>query len=500
MRLRLVSLWLTALLVWLGLALIYAGWLLGEERTATHEGFQTQSRILHRLLTQRAEQHEAILAALIAAEHSFGIFTGLFETFAASLQRGYPQISSIERYRKAADGGWQQIASQPTPPLDAAVLEGVREPLRQGSLTVTSGSAHYRLLRASQQGSVFAIRIATDRLLPPEELPGPLMAIQLAASNGLSLWQLPARQSSWPGLAPLVFNKHLGSHSQPFLLSTRQPPLPAHLPWGRLVLGIAALLLISLLCSWAIEQYRKSSLARRQLALAQASRINTMGELAAGIAHELNQPLAAMLANSQALAHFIADDPPDLQGARQAAGNLARQAKRAGAIVQRLRQFMSPHVARVEPVELRAVVEGALMLTRETMRRQQIKVSTSLPNGLPTVLGDAIGFEQVLVNLLLNASEAMQEQSVRLLDIKLTQEQQSVRLDVADSGPGLNAEAASRLFEPFFTTKPGGLGLGLSICASIIEQAGGALNVARSSTGGCLFSLTLPVASEEFAS
>jgi signal transduction histidine kinase len=497
MRLKPVPLWLSALLVWLGLSLAYATWLLGEQRAATLEAFETQSRIVHRLLTQRAEQHEAILAALIAAELSMGTSSGLFETFAASLQRAYPQVASIERYRKTAQGRWQQIASQPTPPLSDGVLEALPERPGQGPLNVAAAEpGHYRLLRRSQHGSIFALRIASERLLQPEELPPPFMGAELSASDGLVLWQLPVRQPSWTGLAPLLFSKHLGSQSQPFLLTSRQAPLPEQLPWLRLGMASAMLLMVSLLSCWAMEQYRQSSIARRQLALAQASRINTMGELAAGIAHELNQPLAAMLANSQALANFIADDPPDLPGAHQAAGNLARQAKRAGAIVHRLRQFMSPHTPQAESVELRGVVEGALALTRETLRRQQIKVHASLPSGLPPALGDAIGFEQVLVNLLLNAAEAMSGQPLRRLDVSLTREARSLRLDVADSGPGLSSEAANRLFEPFFTTKQGGLGLGLTICSSIVEQAGGQLSVASRPAGGCLFSVTLPIAME----
>ena len=115
---------------------------------------------------------------------------------------------------------------------------------------------------------------------------------------------------------------------------------------------------------------------------------------------------------------------------------------------------------------------------------------------MPPVLGDAIGFEQVLVNLLLNAAEAMGGQPLRRLDVSLTREARSLRLDIADSGPGLSSEAASRVFEPFFTTKQGGLGLGLTICSSIIEQAGGQLSVASSPAGGCLFSVTLPIVME----
>ncbi|MDA7086100.1 ATP-binding protein [Pseudomonas sp. SA3-5] len=492
-----LSPWLAALLVWLGLSLGYAYWLLGEERVRTFEAFETQSRILHRLLTQRAEQHEAILAALVAAERSLGTSTALFESFAGSLQRSYPQIVGIERYRREPTGRWTRNASQASPALAAVTLESLPALSGQARLWVLADDPeHYRLLRSSPTGTLYAIRIARARLLQPEELPAERMTAQLTSDDGLLLWQVVAQASRWSDLTPLLFRKTLGSHSQPFQLATEQSPMPERLPWLRLAIGIVTLLSISLLCCWAFAQYRHSSIARRQLALAQASRINSMGELAAGIAHELNQPLAAILANSQALAHFMADDPVDLSGAQQAAGNLARQAKRAGAIVHRLRQFLSPKADRVEPVDLRGVVEDALALTQATLRRQQIKVKTALSSGLPTVLGDAVAFEQVLVNLLLNAAEAMSECAERRLDIHLTQEGQVLRLEIADSGPGLSTEAAARLFEPFYTTKPGGLGLGLTLCASIIEQAGGRLTVEPSPAGGCRFSVILPVATQ----
>lgn len=495
---RSLSPWLVAGVVWLVLSLGYGYWLLAEERLRTLEAFETQSRILHRLLTQRAEQHEALLAALLAAEQSLGPSAALFETFAASLQRSYGQIVAIERYRRTAAGHWQRSASQAGPALDGATLDSLPAGSAPGRLTVlVEDPRHFRLLRASPSGALYAIRIASDRLLQAEERPPGMLAAQLSSGEGALLWQMAAQASRWADLAPLEFRKTLASQSQPFVLSTRQPPLPEQLPWLRLAIGVAALLSISLLSCWVLVQYRQGRIARRQLAWAQASRINSMGELAAGIAHELNQPLAAILANSQALGHFLADEPPDLPGVEQAADSLARQAKRAGAIVHRLRQFLSPKADRVEPVDLGTVVEEALALTQETLRRQQIKVVTALPAGLPAVLGDAVAFEQVLVNLLLNAAEAMSECPERRLEIALSREGGQLCLTIADSGPGLSAEVAARLFEPFFTTKPGGLGLGLTLCASIIEQAGGHLAAESRATGGCLLRINLPIATEE---
>lgn len=477
----------------LALMLLYSTWLLLDSQASQAQSFETNSRILHRLLTQRAEQHEAIFAALLAAEATVAEQDQeLLQSFASALQHAYPQVAAIERYRRNAAGQWQAMgAGQAQSAVPAATLNNVSS---AGALTVAADTpGHFRLLRKSPAGSVHSIRINTQRLLEPEERPQASISLRLTSDAGLTLWQVPAERHSWSWLSPLEFHKALSSRSQPLLLSTSQPPLAESLPWLRWLAGLGIIGLACALLFWAFEQYQRSRLAQRRLLFAQASRINSMGELAAGIAHEVNQPLTAILATSQALAHLIEDEPPDLPGVRQAAANLARHAKRAGAIIHRLRQFISPQASQAGAVELKAVVEEALALLQESFKQQQIKVSSALPNGLPPVLGDAVGLEQVLVNLLLNASEAMAEQSQRHLHISLQRAGQQLLLEISDSGHGLDAESSKRLFEPFYTTKLAGLGLGLSICASIVEQSAGQLSARNGPAGGCILSLTLPL-------
>ncbi|MDP3816635.1 ATP-binding protein [Pseudomonas sp.] len=479
----------------LALMLLYSAWLLLDSQASHAQTFETDSRILHRLLTQRAEQHEAIFAALLAAEATVAEQDqGLLQSFAVALQHAYPQVAGIERYRQSADGQWQQMEAGHAPAQTAVPAVVLDSASSAGALTVLADAdGYFRLLRKSPAGSVHSIRIATQRLLEAEEKPPATMSLQLTTDAGLTLWQVPAERQSWPWLTPLEFHKALSSRSQPLLLSTRQPPLAETLPWLRWLAGLGIIGLACALFFWAFEQYQRSRLAQRRLLFAQASRISSMGELAAGIAHEVNQPLTAILATSQALAHLIDDEPPDLAGVRQAAANLARHAKRAGAIIHRLRQFISPQTSQATAVELKAVVEEALALLQESFKQQQIRVSTALPGGLPPVLGDAVGLEQVLVNLLLNASEAMAELSQRHLHISLQRAGQKLLLEISDSGPGLDAESSKRLFEPFYTTKPAGLGLGLSICASIVEQSAGQLSARNGPAGGCILSLTLPL-------
>jgi signal transduction histidine kinase len=489
----LIRRWWLPLASGLTLMLLYSAWLLLDSQASHAQTFETDSRILHRLLTQRAEQHEAIFAALLAAEATVAEQDqGLLQSFASALQHAYPQVAGIERYRQNADGQWQQIATEPAQAaVPAAALDSASS---AGALSVLADAhGYFRLLRKSPTGSVHSVRIDTRHLLESEEMPPATLSLQLTTDAGLPLWQMPAERQSWPWLSSLEFRKALSSRSQPLVLTTRQPPLAESLPWLRWLAGLGIIGLACALFFWAFEQYQRSRLAQRRLLFAQASRINSMGELAAGIAHEVNQPLTAILATSQAMAHLIDDEPPDLAGARQAAANLARHAKRAGAIIHRLRQFISPQTNQVAAVELKAVVEEALALLQESFKQQQIRVSSALPNGLPPVLGDAVGLEQVLVNLLLNASEAMAEQSQRHLHISLQRVGQKLLLEISDSGHGLDAESSKRLFEPFYTTKPAGLGLGLSICASIVEQSAGQLSARNGPAGGCILSLTLPL-------
>lgn len=478
----------------LTLMLFYSAWLLLDSQASHAQAFETDSRILHRLLTQRAEQHEAIFAALLAAEATVAE-QDLLQSFASALQHAYPQVAGIERYRQTTDGQWQRISSGHPPALAPAPVAALDNASSAGALSVLAeADGYFRLLRKSPAGSVHSVRIATQRLLETEEQPPATMGLQLTTDAGIPLWQVSAQRQSWSWLSPLEFRKALSSRSQPLLLTTRQPPLAERLPWLRWFAGLGIISLACALFFWAFEQYQRSRLAQRHLLFAQASRINSMGELAAGIAHEVNQPLTAILATSQALAHLVDDEPPDLPGVRQAALNLARHAKRAGAIIHRLRQFISPQTSQAGAVELKAVVEEALALLQESFKQQQIRVNTALPNGLPPVLGDAIGLEQVLVNLLLNACEAMAEQNQRHLQISLQRTGQKLLLEISDSGHGLDAESSRRLFEPFYTTKPAGLGLGLSICASIVEQSAGQLSARNGPAGGCILSLTLPLA------
>lgn len=228
--------------------------------------------------------------------------------------------------------------------------------------------------------------------------------------------------------------------------------------------------------------------------LAHVARLNTMGEMASGIAHELNQPLSAIVSYNQACLRMLEDEHPDLDLVEQAMRSTAQQATRAGDILQRLRAFVSKQPVRWEPISLNQIVHNTLMLADHALRENGIETLIKLQDTLPPVMGDAIQIEQVTLNLLTNAMDALkhkpQPRQIRL-ETSCTDELACLR--VVDNGPGIPEAMVHKLFTPFSTTKPHGMGLGLTICQSIIESHQGHISGRSLPDGGSSFRITLPL-------
>ena len=228
--------------------------------------------------------------------------------------------------------------------------------------------------------------------------------------------------------------------------------------------------------------------------LAHANRVATMGQLTASIAHEVNQPIAATVLNAETGLRWLDAEPPDLDEARQAFGDIVRDGNRAAAIVHRIRNLSKKAPARDERVDISAVIREVIELTRSEVMKNGVLVQTQLAEGLPLVQGDRVELQQVILNLILNAVEAMSEMSEGSRELLITTgktESDDVLVAVRDSGPGLAPDAFERLFEGFYTTKPSGMGLGLSICRSILEGHGGRLWATANSPRGAVFQVTL---------
>lgn len=229
--------------------------------------------------------------------------------------------------------------------------------------------------------------------------------------------------------------------------------------------------------------------------LAHLSRVTTVSELSGSLAHELNQPLAIILSNAQAAQRLLVQNPPDIAEVREILADIVSEDRRAGDVIQRLRALLKRGETRLQSLDLNEVVEEVLRLARSDLIGRGIILHRELAGALPPVLGDRIQLQQVLLNLILNAGDAMADNppAQRQLTLATTQADGTVRLSVADTGCGLPPEV-DRVFTPFYTTKKNGLGLGLPICRSIVTAHKGRLWAAAHPEGGAVFHIELPVA------
>ena len=220
-----------------------------------------------------------------------------------------------------------------------------------------------------------------------------------------------------------------------------------------------------------------------------------MGQLTASIAHEVNQPIAAVVTNAQAALRWLNMQPPDSEEVRQALDRIVRNGRRAGDVISRIRALVAKAAPRNDQLDINELVLDVVALTRSELRSSGTSLQTRLANGLPLILGDRIQLQQVMLNLILNAIEAMSgsRDGSRDLLIRTTQDGPgSVLVAVQDSGPGLKPESVDQLFDAFYTTKPGGMGMGLSICRSIIEAHGGRVWATANVPPGAVLQFTLP--------
>lgn len=239
----------------------------------------------------------------------------------------------------------------------------------------------------------------------------------------------------------------------------------------------------------------KNRLQEMQAELAHVSRLNEMGQMTSALAHELNQPLTAIMNYLRAAQRTVtALDDPAVVRAREMMDKAAGQTTRAGEIIRRLRDFVEKRDARHAREDVNKTVEEAISLALVGASDANIGVTLNFDRNIPSVLMDRIQIQQVVLNLVRNAVEALQEVSVRELTIKTGLEENGyVYASFSDTGPGLPDEVASRLFQPFVTTKEKGMGIGLSICQSIVNGHGGLLSATPNENGGTTFCFRLPV-------
>ena len=387
-------------------------------------------------------------------------------------------------------------ASPPPALIEEVSLDGKPVPPRSGAMSVPPGSheleIHFTAFNYAKPEQIrFRYRLAGEGWIEADrqrsvrfsQLPPGNYGFELSAANQDGRWN--------------EMGTSLAFTVQPFAWQT----------WWFRVAALAALFGFGGFTTWWLvrrqHQRELQELERNrqhQAELAHVARVSTMGELAASVAHELNQPLGAILANAEAAELFLQQDPPALDELRAILADIRQDDERAGEVIRRMRALLRKRELDRQPLEINSVVEDVLQVVSGDAALRKTAISADLAPLLPKILGDRVHLQQVLLNLILNGMDAMAEQprERRRLSVRTRPGADGlVELVVTDLGHGIEPDKLPRLFEPFYTTKTNGMGMGLSIARRIIEAHRGRIWAENNASGGAAFHVTLPVVQEE---
>lgn len=473
--------------------------LIQQSLAQQREDFETGARIAHRLLSQRAVQHEAVLVTLSL----------LRATPDARLTAVYPQVLQLRQ--RTVGETW------PGPDRLRTALEAAEQSSRKPQLAAAyMATGRFWIVMPTPNGAgaaaeAHALEVSLALMVPWSEWPFGASPEAMQASStrawlvhGGAAFAMHAEAASSATNPPLAlrqftFDKRLAAESQPFTLHVEQNYRIADLPWLSLALWLAAW---SALLAGGVHMLRLRRARRRAealLRLGQVSRLNALGEMAAGLAHELNQPLTAVLANTQAAMRLLDDDPPEADAARAAMTQAAAQARRAADVVARLRRSIERPGGKCVTVDLAELVRSSANLLEPECRRRGVAMAVSGADAVP-VAADPVALEQIVHNLIGNALNALEATPAPSLQLAVTRDPaaRQARLSVRDNGPGVAAAVRDHLFEPFVSARPGGLGLGLSLCDTLATEMGGRLRH-QAASPGAEFILELPLARSDDA-
>jgi signal transduction histidine kinase len=494
----LVAIWLLGVVAFAGLS----AWFSIAEAQRQLDGRGAE---LQRTIAQATAQHDAHLTSLATlAIASDPPPVELFTQLADSIIRFYPRITSIVLL---ADGSLATLAVSGSTPSDGQLqlYAGSAPSLSRGTSIMLADATvpgSYQLLkRTSDEGGRFLIALTIDasRLLDDPELP-PGLSLRLAKG------EVPLVEDRMPSVGPgevqLADSWLVSSASQPLSLRLQQHlSLPQVLALGPLLVFAITTAILAAGAYLLLQQRRATARARErqqaqehQLRLEHAARVNSMGELASGIAHELTQPLTALLSQSQAGLRLAEHSPPDSAALAGVLEANVRQARRAADILGRLRAYVSKSPPTPQPTDLNQVAAEVASLLGADLRDRAVALHIAPSADPATVLADPIELEQVLYNLVRNAADAIGASGRGdRVAVAISTDADHVHLRVSDNGPGVPPEVLPHLFEPFYSTKPTGMGLGLPLCETLVERFGGSIEAANNPEGGASFTVRLPL-------
>jgi signal transduction histidine kinase len=283
------------------------------------------------------------------------------------------------------------------------------------------------------------------------------------------------------------------------IVQFREPTVWVQYRW-QIVAVVATIVAQSMLIAYVLVQSRRRRVAEAEAAeqrreVAHLMRVSVLGELSGAIAHEINQPLTAILSNAQAALHLLEQKSPDLTEVRDAISDIVHEENRAGDVIVRLRNLLRKGERKSEPVELNELVRSTVALLHSELIGRRIEVKLDLASGLPLVSGDPVQLQQVLLNLLMNAMDAMAStpNADRLITARTRVANGAVEVRIRDRGVGIKPDERPKLFKPFYTSKDHGLGLGLAICSTIADAHGGELSLDNHADQGAVAVLSFPV-------
>lgn len=500
---------------WLLLLVAFGLYSAMSHRQALEQDVSESGRSLQRAISQRVAQHDAHLTSLSALGLAQAQPSADFDLVARSILRFYPRVVAIDLIRLPAGEVVSSAKSADGSTVDPAQVAKAVEGLASGKAVYGADArpGHYRLMKRMNDAMAASLDIDGAKLIEGEELPR-WAALTLATADG-PLIETGAKQPAASSFLErtIRFDAPIASATQPLRLSLqRHVTLAELLPVLPLALfaaiSLAGLVLVRSLLRHrqdaataraAVEAAsRREALRQHETKLAHALRINSMGEMASGIAHELTQPLTALLSQSQAgrriaAANGLQDTPIDTV----LAANVL-QAKRAADILVRLRAYVSKSAEEPGVHDLCRHVADIVALSRIDLDRRGIALDLDLPDAPAPARVDPVEIEQVIHNLIRNAADAV-EQAGRAdgwVSVSLRAAGQGYEITVSDNGTGIADDVLPRLFEPFFSSKPDGMGLGLSLCESIVERFDGSIAAANGAGGGAVFTVRLPAAHE----
>ena len=472
------------------------------QRNIQFNELEKESGELHRLASLRVGQHDAHLTALSAISvASAGQRPDLFLDVAATISRFYPRVDEVQLVPLDPSGevvGSEPLSADKEARIRAAAGRSVGVP---ELLAHPSRKEHYLLVKRSPNSSnaIYALALGID-------------ATQLVGSDA-EFWSkdtvdarlsLPEGADLVSGLGETLpqFSKPLESVSQPLLLETSRQTRPADLLPPLQVAVVILLVSLFYFSGRALVQQRvrvhaaerEAEMRRMEAQLTHASRVNAMGEMASGMAHELTQPLTAILAQAQAGRRLLARG--DMDAVDPAFAGIGSQAKRAAAILERLRNWSRPQRGPMEQKDLRIAMSNVKALLGSEAEKQGVSLRFEMPGHAVMVLADQVEMEQVLHNLIRNAFEALEGQAGGEVSVVTTATLGNVVLDVVDNGPGIDEALRPGLFTPFMTTREKGTGLGLALCQRLVERAGGEISY-QDTAIGATFRIVLPMSGQQ---